>query len=533
MNISRSQSALVHVCISDNPQVPAFDSAGLARLEKLTGRVLDYESTQKHYFTFSQFSSPGFMNQLGALSDNGSSLVFEYSCGFRPLSTLCEIAWGEIVALALSIEFEGMSKADTRTLASRLKSAGWARTGIGIRATSSDSLFLATTRNGTSHQRVVQETRRVIGRMYVKLRDGLTAFTASRKTERTSLNPQGKDITGFQIRESEAIASAVAAAPNTHFSVKVPKDNDQDVLAAECFEKFGVRPISFSFPESLSNSPILPLQPMGTVIPGHAYTYESPVDYFRQYSESALAITHRKAGWDCFRHVEILAAGSVPLMLDSKKIPKYSMIHYPKSALVQVNECARDFRGIPDQATRIAFHDYFRHNLTTRAMAKYLLASVGLEEAQRVLFVDQALPKMADYQSVLTLIGLKELLGEQCHVAFPVDYIYNDWNESSRQLYGRGFGYSRSVEANNRSQDEVSQSVVQRPASLERSSIKKFDAVVVGSIARNRGLAIELLNDFPAEQTLWIHGEDSPPNRNDFALIKESGTHSFIRSINT
>jgi len=89
------------------------------------------------------------------------------------------------------------------------------------------------------------------------------------------------------------------------------------------------------------------------------------------------------------------------------------------------------------------------------------------------------------------------------------------------------------VEANNRSQDEVSQSVVQRPASLERSSIKKFDAVVVGSIARNRGLAIELLNDFPAEQTIWIHGEDSPPNRNDFALIKESGTHSFIRSINT
>jgi hypothetical protein len=365
------------------------------------------------------------------------------------------------------------------------------------------------------------------------MRDNLTALTASRKTERTSLNPRGKDITRFRIREAEAISSVVAVSSDTRFPVKVPKDNNQYVLSTECFEKFGVRPISFSFPEGLSNSPIPPLQAISPVIPGHAYSYESPMDYFRQYSESALAITHRKAGWDCFRHVEILAAGSVPLMLDSEQIPKYSMIHYPKSALVQVNELARDSRGTPDQATRTAFHDYFRHNLTTRAMANYILKSAGLQGVQSVLFVDQELPQMADYQSVLTLIGLKELLGKQCHVVFPVDYIYEDWNESPLQLYGRGFGYSRSVEATDRSQVEFLQSVVQQRASLERPSIKKYDAVVVGSIARNRDLALDLLNHFPAEQTIWIHGEDSPPSRNDFTLIKESGTHSFIRSINT
>jgi hypothetical protein len=166
-------------------------------------------------------------------------------------------------------------------------------------------------------------------------------------------------------------------------------------------------------------------------------------------------------------------------------------------------------------------------------MANYILKSAGLQGVQSVLFVDQELPQMADYQSVLTLIGLKELLGKQCHVVFPVDYIYEDWNESPLQLYGRGFGYSRSVEATDRSQVEFLQSVVQQRASLERPSIKKYDAVVVGSIARNRDLALDLLNHFPAEQTIWIHGEDSPPSRNDFTLIKESGTHSFIRSINT
>ncbi len=535
MNTSRGPSELIHVCISDNPQVPDFDLESLARLEKLTGLAFRHEQTEKQSFTFAQFSEPKFIEHVNTINSSDYRIIFEYACGFRPISTLREIAWNRIQGCALSIEFEGMSKADTRKLVRVLKSAGWNRSGIGMRATSSDSLFLRTTNGRPSQLRVVQETQRTAGRAFVTMRDHLTQLTTSRKAERTPINPRGKEINQFQIRESEAIVAQVAATANTHFQVNVPEHNNQYALAAECFEKFGVRPISFSFPENLSISPISPLQPISPVIPGHAYSYESPVDYFRQYSESALATTHRKAGWDCFRHVEILAAGSVPLMLDSEQIPKFSMVHYPKSALVQVNELARDSRGTPDQATRIAFHNYFRQNLTTRAMANYLLESAGLQGVQSVLFVDQALPHMADYQSVLTLIGLKELLGKQCHIAFPVDYIYNDWNGSSLQLYGRGFGYSRSVEAKNRSQAEVegSHSVVQQSASFERSSIKKFDAVVVGSIARNRNLAMELLSQFPAEQTIWIHGEDSPPNPNDFTLIKESGTRSFIRSINT
>jgi hypothetical protein len=530
---ARSQHiALVHVCISDNPQVPDFNPTSLARLKKLTGLELHHEPTETQLFTFTQFLGPSFFEHLNTPNDNNGRVLFEYSCGFRPFSTMCEIAWDKIPALALSIEFEGVSKADTRSLVKLFKTSGWNRTGIGIRATSTDSLFLRTTNGRPSRLRVVQETRRTAGRAFVTMRDHLTQLTTSRKAERTPINPRGKEINQFQIRESEAIVAHVAATANTHFQVNVPEHNNQYALAAECFEKFGVRPISFSFPENLSISPISPLQPISPVIPGHAYSYESPVDYFRQYSESALATTHRKAGWDCFRHVEILAAGSVPLMLDSEQIPKYSMIHYPKSALVQVNELTRALCGTPDQATRTAFHNYFKHNLTTKAMANYLLKSAGLQGVENVLFVDQALPQMADYQSVLTLIGLKELLGKACHVAFPVDYIYNDWNESPLQLYGRGFGYSRSVEANKRSQGEVSQSVDQRPASFERSSLNKFDAVIVGSIARNSDLALELLDHFPAKKTIWIHGEDTPPNRTNLALIKESGTHSFIRSIN-
>ena len=532
MNARSQHIALVHVCISDNPQVPDFNPTSLVRLKKLTGLELHHEPANTQLFTFTQFLDPSFFEHFNTFNDNNENVLFEYSCGFRPFSTMCEIAWDKIPALALSIEFEGMSKADTRSLVKLLKTSGWNRTGIGIRATSTDSLFLPATSNRRQQERVVQETRRTAGRAFVRLRDRVTYVTTSRKAECTPINPQGKEIAHFRIRESEAIASAVAASSNTEFQVALPKHNNQFALAAECFERFGVKPISFSFPESLSSIPIPSLQPISPVVPGHAYSYESPQEYSRQYSESALALTHRKAGWDCFRHVEILAAGSVPLMLDSEQIPKYSMIHYPKSALVQVNELTRALCGTPDQATRTAFHNYFKHNLTTKAMANYLLKSAGLQGAENVLFVDQALPQMADYQSVLTLIGLKELLGKACHVAFPVDYIYNDWNESPLRLYGRGFGYSRSVEANKRSQGEVSQSVAQRPASFERSSLNKFDALIVGSIARNSDLAFELLNHFPAEKTIWIHGEDTPPNRTNLTLIRESGTHCFIRSIN-
>ena len=40
------------------------------------------------------------------------------------------------------------------------------------------------------------------------------------------------------------------------------------------------------------------------------------------YQNSLFSLTYRKTGWDCLRHYEILASGSIPLFLDLEKCPE-------------------------------------------------------------------------------------------------------------------------------------------------------------------------------------------------------------------
>jgi hypothetical protein len=139
-----------------------------------------------------------------------------------------------------------------------------------------------------------------------------------------------------------------------------------------------------------------------------------------------------------------------------------------------------------------------------------------------VLFVDERLPHHADYQSVLTLIGLKQVLGSNCHVLHPVDYIFDDTKLNTSSLYGRGFGYTRAVSGSARAAGEISG--VSAP-------LKTVDAVIVGSITRNRDLATKLLDQFSPDRTIWIHGEDLPPTMDEVSHYRRSKVHMFVRAI--
>jgi hypothetical protein len=222
--------------------------------------------------------------------------------------------------------------------------------------------------------------------------------------------------------------------------------------------------------------------------------------------------------------MEILGAGATPLMLDAVEIPRFAMTHYPKTALARLSECQREYRdAVPDLATRQALHDYATRHLTSKAMARYVLHVSGLEDAESVLFIDELLPRQVDYQSVLTLIGLKQLMGNRCHVQYPVDYIYTDTGMRTADLFGRGFGFSRTV-------DREAESDTERGLSR---SLADYDAIVVGSIARNEKIAESLVERFPADRTIWIHGEDLPPSIEEVAAYRRRGVHSFVRAIHT
>jgi hypothetical protein len=297
------------------------------------------------------------------------------------------------------------------------------------------------------------------------------------------------------------------------------------VLSRECHERHGVWPLSFSYP-----GPPLPLvndpqDLVSPITPGLPYSFTSEAEYLATYAKAYWGLTHRKAGWDCFRHVEIMASGAVPWMLDAAQIPRYSMVHYPKVGMVAAARALRSGGRRPDQATRQAFRRHLETHLTSRAMARYVLDAAGLSDARSVLFVDERLPHHADYLSVLTLIGLKHLLGRDCRVMYPVDYIYDDTDIDVSTLYGRGFGYTRVVPTSARTDYE------HHGAMWSEAAFAEVDAVVVGSVTRNRELAQELLKRFPADRTLWTHGEDLPPTVNEVADYRRFKVHTFVRSI--
>ena len=155
------------------------------------------------------------------------------------------------------------------------------------------------------------------------------------------------------------------------------------------------------------------------IVPGYPYSFTNFAEYLETYARSHFAITHRKAGWDCFRHLEIMASGSAPLMLDASDIPEFSMVHYPKHAFRQILTNART-GGVPSMRTHEALAAFMTEHLTTQAMIHYLLQCTQITDVNRVLFVDQQHPNAVDYLSTLTLVGLKEHFGNSALPTFPL-----------------------------------------------------------------------------------------------------------------
>ena len=330
----------------------------------------------------------------------------------------------------------------------------------------------------------------------------------------------------LSLRDVRAFIDAVPGPADVAWDIEVDDRAEVDRRIHDCFDNFGVWPISFSMHRSniLKPSAVNDRSDLiSPIVPGYPYSFTSFAEYLETYARSHFAITHRKAGWDCFRHLEIVASGSAPLMLDAVDIPEFSMVHYPKHAFRQILTNART-GGVPSMRTHEALHAFMTENLTTRAMTHYLLRCTQITDVNRVLFVDQQHPGIADYLSTLTLVGLKEHFGQQCSPLFPAPWIYRDYDGDVSHLYGRGFGTTRLLDPDLRADNELS-------GSAAELRYQDFDTVVVGSISRNTERAEELVRYFAPDRTIWIHGEDTPPLPEDMHTYRQAGAHLFVRSI--
>jgi hypothetical protein len=452
------------------------------------------------------------------------------------LATFLEVSQIMQLPHALHFTTSGLTAIEVTSITPRLRTLGFRQAGRAWGAADTGVEFIRPQSLSDQGRQLLGRLKVAAGRSFVRTRDSM-------------LTRQRRTAVGLRLRASlpgslaashfidDDLARPLAPPPIAKLHHVCPPGDvmegrmwnieivepDPTQIAQECFAHHGIWPISFSYPKGPLPIKTEPEWLIAPITPGLPYTFTHETEYLQTYQRAFLGLTHRKAGWDCFRHLEILASGAIPLMPDAGQIPRYAMIHHPKRSFAEVSRIVKATGAAPSIMTRNAFRDSFHQRLTSQVMAAYLLTMSGLQEASKILFVDERLPHHNDYQSVLTLIGLKQLLGADCHVLFPTDYLYEDTTYPIETLYGRGFGYTKVLPRTALSSSE-SRSV---------PDILDFDAVVVGSISRNWSLAQRLLTQFPKARTIWIHGEDTPPMPKDLLQMRQAGTHLFVRAIHT
>lgn len=316
--------------------------------------------------------------------------------------------------------------------------------------------------------------------------------------------------------------------PVREFLTQGHKESNVLDVARECHRRDGVYPLNFSFPRPELMPAKVSSRPhfLSSTIPGEPFSFDSWDDYLAEYRSAYFALSTKKGGWDTFRHLEILFSGGIPLMPGLGKAHAHSLAHFPKSALVGVYESLVHYGpALPGPFTQQFFRDFATEHLSSEAMARYLLQLTG-SESSSILFVDESLPSRTDYLSAFTYIGLKQATGQRTQAAFEPHFLFNDFTGDTRTLYGRGFGYSRSLPAALRgSVDQVGRS----PAQFAELSAS-FDAIVIGNYDANRGLVEQLRqHGVPADKFVCIVGSDLP---SDFRLrhdIARSGMTFFVR----
>lgn len=267
-------------------------------------------------------------------------------------------------------------------------------------------------------------------------------------------------------------------------------------------------PIQFSIPESKIVSQIPEkTRDFAFIIPGDksTYIYNTESDYYKGYQDSYFAITTKKGGWDCLRHYEILANGCIPYFPNLDQCHPRTMAFLPRELIKE----AMNLPGVSylridhNQFDKEKYYeilnkllDHTRKHLTTRSMAHYVLQTLNYTGSGKILFLSNNQP--VDYMRCLTLIGLKELLGERV-VDYPkVEHIYKSYTGDPAGHWGRGFSVLQNV-------DDI---YVDRSSIEQRIKNREFDLIIYGSVHRGLPFRSLVLENYPQEKIAYICGED-------------------------
>lgn len=275
-------------------------------------------------------------------------------------------------------------------------------------------------------------------------------------------------------------------------------------------------PISYSFPDELWVDSIptkkfifsshLPNSQSNT-----GYTWTNSHEYLQVYRDSVFGLTHKKCGWDAYRHLEILSQGACMYMLDIDHIPKKTMTRYPlehiKGFMDKYGRYSLEF--ILKHGSSILYQDLnclleeSKKTLTSSAMLNYILETTSHNTSKNIL----ASFDRGDYiLHSLHYAGKRAFGSKFCiYSDGPVsntDYLYTDYSvEDSLKLYGRGFNYSRLLDPKLKStetNDEILQNIKER----------HYDCII---LSKQNSLLIPALTYYEPSEIIVICGNDCNP----------------------
>jgi len=291
-------------------------------------------------------------------------------------------------------------------------------------------------------------------------------------------------------------------------------------------------PITFSIPaEKIVSTMPVKTKLMSSLIPGNlrTYIYTTEESYYNEYRQSMFATTTKKGGWDCLRHYEILANGSIPYFPNLEACPPQTLALLPKDLIMEGNRLYKSYTSI-DQLTEKDYADcssliqklldYTRTRLTTKALASYVLDKSGLSGVTRILYLSQ--DPNPDYLRCVTLHGFKELFGANCHEYPKIPHIYKSNAINYKSLYGKGITYTNLLNSDCRN-DMYDRSVEQDIRN------KAYDVVIYGSYHRGMPFYDLVCSIYPLNKIILLCGEDA--HFCNYQSFVDRGHTVFVREL--
>jgi hypothetical protein len=209
--------------------------------------------------------------------------------------------------------------------------------------------------------------------------------------------------------------------------------------------------------------------------PGMKYCFKDEKEYLECYKNAVFGLTYKKAGWDCWRHVEIMSQGCFPYMLDIDTIPKYTMAKYPKEKIKRwMNEYGQSniltIRKYSSSKLTFDIEDCLeetRNSLSATSQARDVLQKCG--NPRSIFYITR--PVMSYIESSL-LYGLKNIESIRVAESILSEPFYSDYPiEKLDTLYGKGMNYTRLM-------DKSTANVLSKDSIVESIKNREFDLIV-------------------------------------------------------